>query len=230
MTQRNVVNKNEYLGTGQRVSKPVWNYANRINHQNQFVPRVVLLRSGKIPVSTAKPKQAVSASVPRQVNTVRPKQSVNFPKNTFNRSQLPITRSYYAPSAQRRSLSPKRCSTIRQAVNTGKGNGITAVKPSIGCIWRPRPRPRPIADFVVVDFEPDPRVPLILGRCFLKTSHALIDVYEGEITLRVGNEAITFNLDQTSRYTADYNHMTVNKIDVIDMACDEYSQEVWFGR
>ncbi|GJU55530.1 reverse transcriptase domain-containing protein [Tanacetum coccineum] len=77
-----------------------------------------------------------------------------------------------------------------------------------------------------VDFEPDPRVPLILGRCFLKTSHALIDVYEGEITLRVGKEAITFNLDQTSKYTADYNHMTVNKIDVIDMACDEYSQEV----
>ncbi|GKA04431.1 reverse transcriptase domain-containing protein [Tanacetum coccineum] len=56
--------------------------------------------------------------------------------------------------------------------------------------------------------------------------HALIDVYEGEITLRVGKEAITFNLDQTSKYTADYNHMTVNKIDVIDMACDEYSQEV----
>ncbi|GJT81152.1 reverse transcriptase domain-containing protein [Tanacetum coccineum] len=50
--------------------------------------------------------------------------------------------------------------------------------------------------------------------------------YEGEITLRVGKEAITFNLDQTSKYTADYNHMTVNKIDVIDMACDEYSQEV----
>ncbi|GJW59521.1 reverse transcriptase domain-containing protein [Tanacetum coccineum] len=54
----------------------------------------------------------------------------------------------------------------------------------------------------------------------------LQDVYEGEITLRVGKEAITFNLDQTSRYTPDYNHMTVNKIDVIDMACDEYSQEV----
>ncbi|GJV63979.1 reverse transcriptase domain-containing protein [Tanacetum coccineum] len=63
----------------------------------------------------------------------------------------------------------------------------------------------------VVDFEPDPRVPLILGRCFLKTSHALIDVYEGEITLRVGKEAITFNLDQTSKYTADYNHMTWKK-------------------
>ncbi|GJZ38932.1 reverse transcriptase domain-containing protein [Tanacetum coccineum] len=80
------------------------------------------------------------------------------------------------------------------------------------------------ADFVVVDFEPDPRVPLILGRSFLKTSRALIDVYEGEITLRIGREAITFNLDQTSRYTADYNHMTANRIDVIDMACEEYSQ------
>nr|GFC32960.1 reverse transcriptase domain-containing protein [Tanacetum cinerariifolium] len=47
------------------------------------------------------------------------------------------------------------------------------------------------ADFVVVDFEPDPRVPLILGRCFLKTSRALIDVHKGELTLRIGNEAIT---------------------------------------
>ncbi|GJR62295.1 reverse transcriptase domain-containing protein, partial [Tanacetum coccineum] len=42
----------------------------------------------------------------------------------------------------------------------------------------------------------------------------------------VGREAITFNLDQTSRYTANYNHMTANRIDVIDMACEEYSQEV----
>ncbi|GJV44438.1 reverse transcriptase domain-containing protein [Tanacetum coccineum] len=82
------------------------------------------------------------------------------------------------------------------------------------------------ADFVVVDFEPDPRVPLILGRSFLKTSRALIDVYECEITLRVGKEAITFNLDQTSRYTANYNHMTANRIDVIELASEEYSQEV----
>ncbi|GJX39720.1 reverse transcriptase domain-containing protein [Tanacetum coccineum] len=83
-----------------------------------------------------------------------------------------------------------------------------------------------LADFVVVDFDPDPRVPLILRRSFLKTSHALIDVYEGEITLCVGKEAIIFNLDQTSRYTANYNHMTANRIDVIELACEEYSQEV----
>nr|GFB04738.1 reverse transcriptase domain-containing protein [Tanacetum cinerariifolium] len=53
-----------------------------------------------------------------------------------------------------------------------------------------------------------------------------IDVYAGELTLRVNNEAITFNLDQTSRYLANYNDMTANQIVVIDMACEEYSQEV----
>nr|GEW41710.1 reverse transcriptase domain-containing protein [Tanacetum cinerariifolium] len=85
-------------------------------------------------------------------------------------------------------------------------------------------------DFVVVDFDVDPRVPLILGRSFLKTERALIDVFEGELTLRVGKEAITFNLDQTSRYSANYNDMMAKRIDVIDMACEEYSQEVlWFS-
>ncbi|GJU37715.1 reverse transcriptase domain-containing protein [Tanacetum coccineum] len=80
-----------------------------------------------------------------------------------------------------------------------------------------------LADFVVVDFNADPRVPLILGRSFLKTGCDLIDVYEGELTLRVRKEDITFNLDQTSRYSANYNDMTVNRIDVIDMACKEDS-------
>nr|GEY58026.1 reverse transcriptase domain-containing protein [Tanacetum cinerariifolium] len=82
------------------------------------------------------------------------------------------------------------------------------------------------ADFVVIDFDADPRVPLILERSFLKTERALIDVFDGELTLRVGKEAITFNLDQTSRYSANYIDMTANRIDVIDMACEEYSQEV----
>nr|GEY54895.1 reverse transcriptase domain-containing protein [Tanacetum cinerariifolium] len=83
------------------------------------------------------------------------------------------------------------------------------------------------ADFVVVDFDADPRVPLILGRSFLKTGRGLINVFEGEVTLRVGKEAITFNLYQTSRYSANYNDMTANRIDVVAMACEEYSQEVF---
>nr|GFA11563.1 hypothetical protein [Tanacetum cinerariifolium] len=80
------------------------------------------------------------------------------------------------------------------------------------------------ADFVVIYFKPNPRVSLILGRCFLKTGRALIDVHKGELTLHIKNEAITYNLDQTSRYSANY--MTTNKINVIDLACEEYSQEV----
>nr|GFA59980.1 reverse transcriptase domain-containing protein [Tanacetum cinerariifolium] len=83
-----------------------------------------------------------------------------------------------------------------------------------------------LADFVVVDFKPDPRVPLILGRYFLKTGRALIDVHKGDLTLCIGNEAITYNLDQTSRYSANYNQMTAKKIDVINIACEEYSREV----
>nr|GEY44467.1 reverse transcriptase domain-containing protein [Tanacetum cinerariifolium] len=78
-----------------------------------------------------------------------------------------------------------------------------------------------LADFVVVDFDADPRVPLILERFFLKTGRAFIDVFEGELTLRVGKEAITFNLDQTSRYSANYSDMTAKRIDIIDMACED---------
>nr|GEZ89146.1 reverse transcriptase domain-containing protein [Tanacetum cinerariifolium] len=83
-----------------------------------------------------------------------------------------------------------------------------------------------LANFVIVDFDADPRVPLILGRSFLKTRRALINVFKGELTLRVGKEAISFNLGQISIYSANYNDMTANRIDVIDMACEEYSQEV----
>ncbi|GKA19582.1 reverse transcriptase domain-containing protein [Tanacetum coccineum] len=80
-------------------------------------------------------------------------------------------------------------------------------------------------DFVVVDFEADPRVPLILGRSFLRTGRALIDVYGEEITLRVDNEAVTFNLDQTTRYSST-NDKSVNRIDIIDAVCEEYAPEL----
>nr|GEW62880.1 hypothetical protein [Tanacetum cinerariifolium] len=83
-----------------------------------------------------------------------------------------------------------------------------------------------LADFVVVDFDADPRVPLILGRSFLKTERALIDVFKGELTFRIGKKVITFNLGQTSRYSANYSDRTAKRINVIDMACEEYSQEV----
>nr|GEU71111.1 reverse transcriptase domain-containing protein [Tanacetum cinerariifolium] len=61
---------------------------------------------------------------------------------------------------------------------------------------------------------------------YVKTGRALTDMFEGDLTIRVGKEAITFNLDQTSRYSANYSDMTAKQIDVIDMAYEEYSHEV----
>ncbi|GJV18941.1 reverse transcriptase domain-containing protein [Tanacetum coccineum] len=80
-------------------------------------------------------------------------------------------------------------------------------------------------DFVVVNFEADPRVPLILGRSFLRTDRGLIDVYGEEITLWVDNEAVTFNLDQTTRYSST-NDKSVHRIDIIDAVCEEYAPEL----
>ncbi|GKE89398.1 reverse transcriptase domain-containing protein [Tanacetum coccineum] len=81
-----------------------------------------------------------------------------------------------------------------------------------------------LADFIVVDYDVDPRVPLIIGKPFLRTERALIDVYGKELTLRVDDEAITFKVGQTSRYSHSYE--MVNQVNVIDIACEEYAQEV----
>ncbi|GJR00822.1 hypothetical protein Tco_0523806 [Tanacetum coccineum] len=75
-----------------------------------------------------------------------------------------------------------------------------------------------------LDYDVDPRVPLIPGRHFLRTTRALIDVYGEELTLRVDDEAITFKVGQTLRYSRSYE--TVNQVNVIDVACEEYAQEV----
>ncbi|GKE97027.1 reverse transcriptase domain-containing protein [Tanacetum coccineum] len=45
--------------------------------------------------------------------------------------------------------------------------------------------------------------------------------FEGELTLHVRKEAVTFNLDQTSRYSSNYDDTTANRIDIIDMACED---------
>nr|GFA96507.1 reverse transcriptase domain-containing protein [Tanacetum cinerariifolium] len=75
--------------------------------------------------------------------------------------------------------------------------------------------------FVVVDYVVDPRVPLILGRPFLRTGRALIDVYGEELTLRIDDEAITFKVGQT----LEYSYKDVESINRIDVACEEYVQE-----
>ncbi|GJT93146.1 reverse transcriptase domain-containing protein [Tanacetum coccineum] len=83
-----------------------------------------------------------------------------------------------------------------------------------------------LADFVVVDYDVDPRVPFIIERPFLRTTRALIDVHGEQLTLRVNDKAITFNVRHTSRYSYIYDDESVNRIDVIDVTCEEYAQEV----
>ncbi|GJU37425.1 reverse transcriptase domain-containing protein [Tanacetum coccineum] len=56
-----------------------------------------------------------------------------------------------------------------------------------------------LAYFVVVNFEPDPRVPIILGRPFLRTAKALIDLYEETLTLRVGKEELVYYADKSEK-------------------------------
>nr|GFB94017.1 hypothetical protein [Tanacetum cinerariifolium] len=80
-------------------------------------------------------------------------------------------------------------------------------------------------DFFILDFVADPRVPLILGRPFLSTAHALIDVYEGEITLRHDDQSLTLKCGDTPFIS--YNNLeSLNMVDLIDTTCEGYSQVV----
>ncbi|GJR55997.1 reverse transcriptase domain-containing protein [Tanacetum coccineum] len=67
-------------------------------------------------------------------------------------------------------------------------------------------------DFVVVDFEADPRVPLILGRSFLRTGRALIDVYEGELILRDGHEQIIFHVNGTTKHPQKHVNESIKMV------------------
>nr|GFA26260.1 reverse transcriptase domain-containing protein [Tanacetum cinerariifolium] len=81
------------------------------------------------------------------------------------------------------------------------------------------------ADFVVLDFVADARIPLILGRPFLSTAHALIDVYEGEIILRHDDQSLTLKCGD--KPLISYNNFeSLKKVDLIDATCEDYSQEV----
>ncbi|GJU28287.1 reverse transcriptase domain-containing protein [Tanacetum coccineum] len=77
-----------------------------------------------------------------------------------------------------------------------------------------------LADFIVVDFEADPRVPIIFGRPFLRTAKALVDLYEEKLTLRVRNEQVVFYTDKSSRNNSRDNQ-SVHCINIIDFLKDK---------
>ncbi|XP_048229302.1 uncharacterized protein LOC125369928 [Ricinus communis] len=80
-------------------------------------------------------------------------------------------------------------------------------------------------DFVVMDMNGESDVPLILGRPFLATSKALIDVSSGKLELRVDDESITFDLTKSLRYPYEHDG-TVCSIDFINDIVESQLQEI----
>ncbi|GJY39894.1 putative ribonuclease H-like domain-containing protein [Tanacetum coccineum] len=101
---------------------------------------LVIGKSGRIPVSTAK----------HYVNTATPKNRMNVSKskiNTFPKSHSPIRRPFYKSTVLNTRVSKVKVNTVKvNGVNTArkiaictvKGNGITVIKASVGCGWRPK--------------------------------------------------------------------------------------------
>ncbi|XP_019246402.1 PREDICTED: uncharacterized protein LOC109226054 [Nicotiana attenuata] len=65
------------------------------------------------------------------------------------------------------------------------------------------------ADFIILDYEPDQEVPFILGRPFLATGRAIIDVCEGKMTMRVGDRVEVFNVYRALKLPAHYEELSM---------------------
>ncbi|GJU84446.1 putative ribonuclease H-like domain-containing protein [Tanacetum coccineum] len=148
--------------TGQREIRPVWNNAQRVNHQNKlthphpkrnFVPTAVATKSEQVPVNAAKqnsPRAAASISTGRPVNTVAPKSKVNdaLPKTySYFKAHSPVRRAFNQKSAAKTNNLNEKVNTARvnnvttdgpkAVVSAAVGNGENAVKSSTCWIWRP---------------------------------------------------------------------------------------------
>nr|GFD33565.1 reverse transcriptase domain-containing protein [Tanacetum cinerariifolium] len=77
-------------------------------------------------------------------------------------------------------------------------------------------------DFVVVNYESDPRVPLILGRPFLRTARTLVDVHGEEMILRDGDERLTLNMKHdTASYSNHPYRELANLINIFNLSSED---------
>ncbi|GKE65288.1 reverse transcriptase domain-containing protein, partial [Tanacetum coccineum] len=84
------------------------------------------------------------------------------------------------------------------------------------------------ADFVIVDYESDPRVSLILGRPFLRTARALIDVHGEEMILRDSDERLILNMrHDTSNYSNKPKKESINMIDIYNVSHEDYLEDLF---
>nr|GEY85490.1 hypothetical protein [Tanacetum cinerariifolium] len=85
-----------------------------------------------------------------------------------------------------------------------------------------------LADFVIVDYESDPRVPLILGRPFLRTARALIDIHGEEMILRDGDERLTLNMrHDTLSYSNQSKKESINMINIFNDSCEDFLEDLF---
>nr|GEW31007.1 reverse transcriptase domain-containing protein [Tanacetum cinerariifolium] len=78
------------------------------------------------------------------------------------------------------------------------------------------------ADFVVGDYESDPRVPLILGRPFLRTARALIDAHGEDMILPNGDKRLTLNMKHdTTSYSNHPHRESVNLINIFNIPSED---------
>nr|GEV13318.1 hypothetical protein [Tanacetum cinerariifolium] len=85
-----------------------------------------------------------------------------------------------------------------------------------------------LTDFVIVDYESDPRVPFILGRPFLQTACALIDVHGEEMILRDGDERLTLNMSHdTSSYSNQPQKESINMINIFNDSYKDYLKDLF---
>ena len=74
-------------------------------------------------------------------------------------------------------------------------------------------------DFVILDFEEDEDVPLILSMPFFYTVKAIINMYDGTLTLRVGEESCKFNIYQGMKYSSESD--LCFRVDIVDDCVNE---------
>ncbi|GJV01851.1 putative ribonuclease H-like domain-containing protein [Tanacetum coccineum] len=134
MAKQVELNKQKGKGTGQGENRPVWNNVQRLNHQNKFVPKAVLTKSGIFPVNAARQNfttQAASTSTARKVNTARPIVNEIRPRNNFYKSHSPIRRPFNKTTTPRTYFQNQKVNTTRdKTVSVVGGNRETAVKTS----------------------------------------------------------------------------------------------------
>ncbi|XP_019184180.1 PREDICTED: uncharacterized protein LOC109179067 [Ipomoea nil] len=75
-------------------------------------------------------------------------------------------------------------------------------------------------DFVILDIEEDAKVPIILGRPFLATANAIIDVKRGKLVMEVADYKIEFDIFKMAKHQPSYID-ECNKVEVIEECVGE---------